>query len=193
MIQQASAHIPLVWGNFKIIAYAESEKVENPHLVLIHDEMDKNEAISLRIHSECLTGDLLGSKRCDCGEQLSMSLKIIAEEKGMLIYLRQEGRGIGLINKLKAYNLQDKGLNTIEANIHLGFEADERHYDIAIKILNDLNIDKIKLITNNPDKIDAIEKSNIDLVDRIPIIINAGKENQGYLDIKKEQMGHFLK
>ena len=175
------------------MAYAESENVANPHLVLVHDEMDMEKPVSLRIHSECLTGDLLGSKRCDCGEQLSRSLQIISEQKGMLIYLRQEGRGIGLINKLKAYNLQDKGLNTIEANIHLGFEADERHYDIAIKILNDLNINKIKLITNNPEKIEAIENSNIQLVDRIPIVIDAGKENQKYLGVKKDLMGHFLK
>jgi 3,4-dihydroxy 2-butanone 4-phosphate synthase/GTP cyclohydrolase II len=193
VIKQASANMPLASGNFRIIAYAENEMVENPHLVLIHEDVDPAKAVCLRIHSECLTGDLLGSKRCDCGEQLTESLKLISENKGILIYLRQEGRGIGLINKLKAYNLQDKGLNTIEANIHLGFEADERHYDIAIKILNDLRIYKINLITNNPEKIEAIESSNIELVDRIPIVIDAGKDNKEYLDVKKDLMGHFLK
>ena len=173
MQRQAAANIPTLWGEFKIFAYADSDKVENPHVVLIHKEVDLINPVSLRIHSECLTGDLFQSKKCDCGEQLRKSLEIISNEKGMLIYLRQEGRGIGLINKLKAYSLQEEGLNTIEANLHLGFEADQRHYDIAIQILDDLNISKIKLITNNPDKIEAIESSNIKLVDRIPIVINA--------------------
>ena len=193
MYQQASAKMPLPWGNFQIMAYATDDQVENPHVVLMHEDIDVENAVSLRIHSECLTGDMLGSLRCDCGEQLAESLRIIADTKGILIYLRQEGRGIGLINKLKAYKLQDEGLNTIEANIHLGFEADERHYDIAIQILNDLNIHKIKLITNNPEKIEAIEKSNIQLTDRIPIVIDAGQDNKEYLEVKKDLMGHFLK
>ncbi|MDQ3017135.1 MAG: GTP cyclohydrolase II RibA, partial [Bacteroidota bacterium] len=127
--------------------------------------------VSVRIHSECLTGDLFGSKRCDCGAQLEKSLEVITKEKGVLIYLRQEGRGIGLINKLKAYNLQDEGFNTIDANHQLGFETDERTYHIASLILNDLGIKSIRLLTNNPEKMESISKSGIEIVDRMPLMV----------------------
>ena len=146
----------------------------------------------MRIHSECITGDLFGSKRCDCGEQFLESMKIIQANHGVMIYLRQEGRGIGLINKLEAYNLQDVGYDTIEANVHLGFEPDERDFDIAIDILNDLGISQIELITNNPEKIAAIDNSSVLLIKRIPVIIPSKSENQQYLKVKQEIMGHLL-
>jgi GTP cyclohydrolase II len=175
-----------------MIAFGENEQDEKPHFALIHKAIDKSKPVMVRIHSECLTGDLLGSARCDCGEQFHQSLKMINLKKGVLIYLRQEGRGIGLINKLKAYNLQDEGLNTIDANIHLGFEADERDYNLAIEILNQLEIESIDLITNNPEKIEAIDQSDIDLHSRIPLIIIPQADNQHYLEVKKEKMGHLF-
>jgi 3,4-dihydroxy 2-butanone 4-phosphate synthase/GTP cyclohydrolase II len=175
-----------------MVVFSEDENEERPHFALVHKDIDKSEPVVVRIHSECLTGDLLGSVRCDCGEQLHQSLKMITVKKGILIYLRQEGRGIGLINKLKAYNLQDEGYNTIDANIHLGFEADERDYALAIEILQQLSITTIDLITNNPEKIEAIDQSVIQLHSRIPLIIAPKPSNQSYLDVKKDQMGHLM-
>lgn len=139
-----------------------------------------------------MTGDVFGSRRCDCGEQLDAALRIAAGQNGVVIYLRQEGRGIGLINKLKAYNLQDQGLNTIEANTHLGFEADARQYQTAIFILNDLGINTIELITNNPDKVEALQGSPIHVAGRIPLVIPPHSQNRDYLLTKQELMGHLL-
>lgn len=190
--KQVHAHLPSKWGNFDIVAYAESADEAQPHLALIHQPIDFNSVVPVRIHSECLTGDLFGSKRCDCGEQLDLAMKMISQHGGILIYLRQEGRGIGLINKLKAYNLQDSGLDTIEANVHLGFEPDERDFDLAIDILRDLKVKKIDLITNNPQKLDAIHLSDIYLNKRIPIVIPSKNENEAYLKVKQRLMGHLL-
>ena len=193
MKNQASTTIPTTWGNFRMIAYAEDAAEPMPHLAMVHESFDPNKTpILARMHSECLTGDLFGSKRCDCGAQLSESMKMVAEEGGILIYLRQEGRGIGLVNKLKAYNLQDSGLNTADANTHLGLEVDSRQYDIAIKILEDLGVKAINLITNNPLKIDAIKGSSIEVNKRIPIIIPPIKENHAYLKTKEDLMGHMF-
>ncbi len=192
MKRQVESNIPTKYGNFKMIIFSEDDQDLKPHFALCHPSMNVEEAVSVRIHSECLTGDLLGSFRCDCGEQLDTALKIIGEQKGMIIYLRQEGRGIGLINKLKAYNLQDTGRNTIDANTDLGFQPDQRKYPMAIEILNELGISKIKLITNNPRKIEAIEASNIKLEERIPLVIPSKAENEEYLQVKKELMGHLL-
>jgi len=139
-----------------------------------------------------LTGDLFGSHRCECGEQLERALELAAEQGGILVYLRQEGRGIGLINKLKAYQLQDTGLNTIDANVHLGFEPDERHYNDAIEILESLGIKELKLLTNNPLKLRAIEQSNIKLIERVSLVIQTRKENEGYMQTKSDLMGHLL-
>lgn len=189
---QVKSSLPTIFGVFDIVVFSDNPEDAIPHFVLMHPDIDMSKPVSLRIHSECLTGDLLSSTKCDCGEQLSEALRIISEERGALIYLRQEGRGIGLINKLKAYNLQDQGLNTIDANIHLGFEADERHYDVAIEMMNSLGIRKIKLITNNPEKIKEMDDSEIDLVGRIPIVIKAGERNKDYLNVKKDLMGHLL-
>ncbi|MGB1205543.1 MAG: GTP cyclohydrolase II [Chitinophagales bacterium] len=183
--------LPTKWGNFRMLAYANAN-AEMPHLALVSQNFDNQLTPIVRLHSECLTGDLLGSLRCDCGEQLAKSLETINEKGGVLIYLRQEGRGIGLINKMKAYNLQDKGLNTFDANLHLGFEADARSYDIAIQILKDLEIKRLHLMTNNPEKLHAFDKSDIQILSRIPVIVPPKKENLGYLTVKQDLMGHLL-
>ena len=189
---QAEASLPTAWGDIRILAFANDSESYAPHLALVRD-YKPDKAVNVRLHSECLTGDILHSKRCDCGEQLQMALEYIAQNGGVLIYLRQEGRGIGLINKLRAYNLQDKGLNTVEANVHLGFEPDERSYEIAIEILNQMSIARVNLITNNPEKIRAFEGSGIALEKRIPIEVIPGEENEEYLDDKRKLMGHLLK
>jgi len=146
--RRAEAIIPTPYGDFRMIAYSEDPDAYAPHIALVHPEMAPEAEVIVRVHSECITGDLFGSKRCDCGEQLDRSLKIVAAGKGIVVYLRQEGRGIGIINKLKAYQLQDTGLDTIEANIPLGFEIDARHYEVACGILTDLGVAKIQLLTN---------------------------------------------
>jgi 3,4-dihydroxy 2-butanone 4-phosphate synthase/GTP cyclohydrolase II len=193
IIRQSEAIIPTAWGNFKMIAYADNPDEWMPHLAMVHENFDYAMPVYVRIHSECITGDLFGSRRCDCGEQLEKAMNLVALHGGVLIYLRQEGRGIGLINKLKAYNLQDQGDDTIEANVHLGLEIDARQYDIAIAIMQDLRIRSIHLLTNNPDKVEAIEKSPIQVISRVPLIIRPKKENYDYLKTKEQKMGHFLK
>ncbi len=193
MKEQVRAQIPTEYGNFILIAYADNEKEYSPDLVFMTSGIDTSMPVNVRIHSECITGDLLGSDRCDCGQQLDLSLKYISEHEGVLIYLRQEGRGIGIISKLKAYNLQDEGLNTVEANIHLGFDADERTYEKALEILEDLSIKEINLLTNNPDKIKAFDGSPIKVHERIPLEIEPSENNRDYLETKKLFMGHLLK
>jgi GTP cyclohydrolase II len=178
------ANLPTKFGNFKIKAYKENDK---EHLAIFSSNL--SEPLNLRIHSECLTGDALGSRKCDCGEQLEAALKYIANNGGMVIYLRQEGRNIGLLNKVNAYNLQDLGLDTIEANHQLGFRADERTYEMVDFILDDFGINSVNLLTNNPLKLSSIKAK---IVSRIPIQIEANKYNKDYLHIKKEQMGHML-
>ena len=192
MQRQVEASLPTDWGNFNIIAYADSPDDPTPHVALVHEKCDTTQPVLIRIHSECMTGDIFHSRRCDCGEQLDKALELAAEQKGAVIYLRQEGRGIGLINKLKAYNLQDQGLNTADANTHLGFEVDSRQYDLAVEILTDLGIGRIHLLTNNPLKIEAIEHSDIEIISRVPLLIEPKKENQSYLKTKRELMGHLL-
>lgn len=192
MKKQAEARIPTQVGQFRMIAYADKVTERMPHVALVAEGFDPNKPVPVRIHSECMTGDVFGSRRCDCGEQLSASVKIVSENGGVIIYLRQEGRGIGLINKLKAYNLQDMGLNTAEANTHLGFEVDARLYDCAIFILQDLGIKSTQLITNNPDKVEALRHSPIEVAGRIPIIIPPQDDSRPYLETKQELMGHLL-
>ncbi len=179
------ANLPSRFGDFIVKAFKEGEK---EHLVIYTKDMD--EIPIVRVHSECLTGDAIGSLKCDCRDQLEFALNLASETNGMVIYLRQEGRNIGLLNKINAYALQDKGLNTIEANHQLGFAADERTYEIVTYILHHFNIKKIKLLTNNPDKINSI--SDIEIVQRIPIVMKSNKYNEEYLDVKKDQMGHLL-
>jgi 3,4-dihydroxy 2-butanone 4-phosphate synthase/GTP cyclohydrolase II len=190
--RQAEALIPTPWGNFRMLAYASSEAEWMPHLALVHENYRPGSPTLVRLHSECITGDLFGSKLCDCGQQLHYALEKIAAEKGILIYLRQEGRGIGIINKLKAYKLQRKGLNTIDANLHLGLEVDARQYDIAIAILQDLGVEEVNLLTNNPEKIEALDKSPIKIISRQPIIIPAQAQNADYLATKQKDMGHLF-
>ncbi len=192
MKRQADALIPTPWGNFLMIAYANAPDVFNPHLALVHEAFDPENEVLTRLHSECLTGDIFGSRRCDCGEQLHTALQMTATEGGVVVYLRQEGRGIGLINKLKAYQLQDAGLNTAEANVHLGFPEDARSYDEAMLILKDLNIKKIRLLTNNPLKLEAFEGSGISIVERVPLVIAPHEENRFYLKTKQDLMGHLF-
>lgn len=192
MKRQAEAILPTDWGKFNMLAYSKDKDNPMPHLAFVHEQFDSSEPVVVRIHSECMTGDVFHSKRCDCGEQLNRAMEIAAKLGGVVVYLRQEGRGIGLINKLKAYNLQDEGLDTIEANLHLGHKIDARQYDIAVKILQDLDIEAIHLLTNNPLKIEALEKSPIDVISRIPIVIKAKNENRSYLQTKKQLMGHLL-
>ena len=179
------AILPTKYGTFNIKAFKEADK---EHLALYTDELA--EIPIVRVHSECLTGDAFGSLKCDCGEQLHFSLELISREGGMLIYHRQEGRNIGLLNKVNAYALQDKGYNTVEANHQLGFSADERTYEIVEFILEHFGINKLKLLTNNPKKIDSLK--GIDIIERMPIKIKANPHNIDYLKTKKEELGHLL-
>ncbi len=190
--RQAAARIPNPYGAFTLYAYAERPAERMPHLALVADGFDPTRPVPVRIHSECMTGDVFGSRRCDCGEQLAEAMKIAAERGGVVVYLRQEGRGIGLINKLKAYNLQDAGLNTADANTHLGFEVDARQYECAVSILQDLGIDTVELMTNNPDKVEALRRSPIRVVSRIPVVIAPQDDSRAYLQTKQELMGHLL-
>ncbi len=190
--RQAEAIIPTHWGNFNMVAYANSPREQMPHLAMVHEDFNASMPTYVRIHSECMTGDLFGSKRCDCGEQLDKAMELAAKHGGVVVYLRQEGRGIGLINKLKAYELQDQGDDTIDANIHLGLEIDARQYDVAVQIMQELNIRSIHLLTNNPDKIEAIERSPVRIISRIPLVIRPKAENRSYLKTKQQKMGHLL-
>jgi GTP cyclohydrolase II len=190
--RQADALLPTPWGTFRMIAYARRNDDPLPHLAMVHENFDvQNHPTLVRVHSECMTGDVFHSHRCDCGEQLDYAMRLAAERGGVVIYLRQEGRGIGLINKLKAYQWQDKGLNTAEANIKLGFKADERTYEDAITILQDLSIQKITLLTNNPLKINYLQAEGIQVINREPIVIEAKEENEFYLHTKRDFMGHL--
>ena len=193
IVNQVQVGLPTRHGLLNIIAYAKDEKESMPHLALVHPDTDFEKIVNVRVHSECMTGDVFGSYRCECGEQLSKSLEYIGEHTGVLIYLRQEGRGIGLINKLHAYVKQDEGYDTAEANKLLGFGYDDRTYEDAIAILEDLGISKINLITNNPEKIKAIDTDpTIRVHERIKLDIKAREENEGYLQTKKDKFGHYL-
>lgn len=179
------------YGEFNINGYVDNEGRE--HLALYMGDISNGEPVLCRVHSECLTGDALGSAKCDCGQQYDEAMKRIAKEgRGALLYMRQEGRGIGLINKLKAYELQRQGMDTVEANLALGFPEDMRKYDKAAEILRDLGINKIKLMTNNPDKIHKLQELGVEITERVPIIVHHSHSADFYMHTKQEKMGHLL-
>ncbi|HEY4708034.1 MAG TPA: bifunctional 3,4-dihydroxy-2-butanone-4-phosphate synthase/GTP cyclohydrolase II [Thermodesulfobacteriota bacterium] len=189
----AEATVPSRFGGeFRAIAYTNDVDTHE-HLAFVKGEIDPEEPILVRVHSECLTGDVFGSERCDCGEQLRGAMKMIEKEgKGILLYMHQEGRGIGLVNKIKAYALQDKGLDTVEANEKLGFKADLREYGIGAQILLDLGVKKMRIMTNNPKKIKGLEGFGLEIVERVPIESTPHKKNLKYLKVKKDKMGHLI-
>ena len=180
------ATLPTKYGMFNIQAF--KDEMNKEHLAIFTDNLSDEPIV--RVHSECLTGDALGSVKCDCGEQLHFAQELIAKEGGMIIYHRQEGRNIGLLNKVNAYALQDKGFDTVEANHQLGFKADERTYEVVEFILKYFGIKKLKLLTNNPRKLESL--GNIEIIERLPIQIESNPHNEGYLKVKKDQMGHLL-
>jgi GTP cyclohydrolase II len=184
--------IPTKHGEFTLHYYSNTLD-DKEHIAFVKGEVQEKTNVLVRLHSECFTGDVLGSRRCDCGEQLDLALKLINEAGcGVLIYLRQEGRGIGLLKKLQAYNLQDAGLDTVDANIHLGHLADEREYDIAALMIENLKIHSINLLTNNPNKIEALKKLGITVNQRIPVETHVNIDNEGYLQTKVKKMRHLL-
>jgi len=184
--------LPTQSGNFRIVPFKQlSNGVE--HIALIKGEWQPDEPILVRVHSSCMTGDIFGSRRCECGEQLDQAMRMIEKEgKGVLVYMQQEGRGIGLMNKIAAYKLQDQGMDTIDANIHLGFDADERDYGVGAQILRSLGVTKMRLLTNNPVKRVGLEGFNLEVVSTINIEIEPNEYNQAYLKTKRDRMGHFL-
>lgn len=191
--RQVEARIPTEHaGEFHAIVYT-NDVDDLEHLALVKGDISERDKVLVRVHSECLTGDVFGSARCDCGLQLNAAMRMIEQEgAGVVLYMRQEGRGIGLVNKLKAYNLQDEGLDTVEANLKLGFKPDLRDYGIGAQILRDLGITKMALLTNNPKKIVGLEAYGLEVVARFPIEIEAGDENKGYLVCKRDRMGHLI-
>ena len=186
-------NMPTAYGQFKLIPFKQiSNGLE--HVALIKGEWEKDEPILVRVHSSCITGDIFGSMRCECGEQLHKAMQLIEKEgKGVIVYMNQEGRGIGLMNKIKAYKLQEEGLDTVDANLHLGFNADERDYGVGAQILREVGVSKIKLMSNNPVKRIGLEAYGLSIVENVPIEVEPNQHNEFYMQTKKERMGHNLK
>jgi 3,4-dihydroxy 2-butanone 4-phosphate synthase/GTP cyclohydrolase II len=184
--------MPTTWGNFNLKAFT-TKIDQQEHLALVKGTWEKNEPILVRVHSSCITGDIFGSCRCDCGPQLQKSMEMVEKEgKGVILYMNQEGRGIGLVNKLKAYKLQEQGKDTVEANLELGFKMDERDYGVGAQILRALGVSKLKLMTNNPKKRAGLIGYGLEIVENIPIIIEPNEHNLKYLETKKNKMGHLF-
>jgi 3,4-dihydroxy 2-butanone 4-phosphate synthase / GTP cyclohydrolase II len=191
--REISVRMPTAYGDFDLVAYKQVHTGEE-HLALVKGTWEEGEPVLVRVHSSCVTGDIFGSMRCDCGEQLHAAMQIVEKEgKGVVLYINQEGRGIGLLNKLKAYKLQEQGYDTVEANLKLGFKMDERDYGVGAQILRDLGVCKMRLITNNPTKRAGLTGYGLEIVDTVPLQIKPNQHNQKYLDTKKQKMGHDLK
>jgi 3,4-dihydroxy 2-butanone 4-phosphate synthase/GTP cyclohydrolase II len=188
----AEARVPTVFGEFRMIGY-QNDVDRAEHVALVHGDIAGQPNILVRMHSKCLTGDVFGSQRCDCGFQLHRAMELIAQEgKGAVVYLDQEGRGIGLLNKLRAYALQDSGADTVQANERLGFAPDLRNYGIGAQILRDLGLSSIRVMTNNPRKLVGLEGYGLQIVERVPLIADPTRENRGYLQVKRDKLGHLL-
>jgi 3,4-dihydroxy 2-butanone 4-phosphate synthase/GTP cyclohydrolase II len=193
IIKEVDVSLPTIFGDFQLYAYKQKTTGQE-HLALVKGKWEKDEPILVRVHSSCLTGDIFGSCRCDCGPQLHKAMEMIEEEgKGVIVYMNQEGRGIGLLNKLQAYKLQENGRDTVEANIELGFESDERDYGVGAQILRDLGVSKMKLMTNNPKKRAGLIGYGLEITSVVPIEIESNKYNQSYLKTKRDKMGHTLR
>ena len=190
--REVEVQMPTLFGGFKLVAYTQTNTGDT-HLALVKGEWEKNEPVMVRVHSSCVTGDIFASFRCDCGNQLHEAMKMVHESgKGVVLYMNQEGRGIGLINKLKAYKLQEEGLDTVQANIELGFDMDNRDYGVGAQILRDLGVSKLKLISNNPKKRAGLIGYGLEIVDNIPIEIEPNHYNERYLKTKRDKMGHKI-
>ena len=191
--RQVEVQMPTAFGNFKLIAYKQTTTGQD-HLALVKGEWTKDESVMVRVHSSCMTGDIFGSCRCDCGPQLHKAMELVEKSgKGVILYMNQEGRGIGLLNKLKAYKLQEEGRDTVEANLELGFQMDERDYGVGAQILRDLNVSKIRLLTNNPTKRAGLIGYGLEIVENIPLEIKSNEHNELYLKTKRDKMGHELR
>ena len=190
--REISVKMPTQWGDFDMVAYTQKNTGEH-HIALVKGEWAADEPVLVRVHSSCITGDIFGSNRCDCGPQLHKAMEIIQKEgKGVIVYMNQEGRGIGLINKLKAYHLQENGFDTVDANLHLGFKMDQRDYGVGAQILRDLNISKMKLLTNNPTKRTGLSGYGLEITETLPIEVSSNPHNESYLKTKRDRMGHSI-
>ncbi len=187
--KEVSSNFKTDYGDFVIHIYKSGK---DHHIALVSGEIKANTPTLVRVHSQCITGEVFKSKKCDCSKQLEKAMMLIAKNSGVLVYLNQEGRGIGLANKIKCYNLQEQGMDTVEANEKLGFKADMRDYTAGAEILADLGVKKIKLLTNNPKKIEGLEKYGLEIAERVPLQVSPTKDNEGYLKTKKEKLGHMI-
>ena len=189
---QAESNVPTQFGEFRMMAFSEDDKNWMPHMALIAKDTDLEKPTNVRIHSECITGEVFHSKKCECGEQLDSAMKYMQENGGIILYLRQEGRNIGIINKLKAYALQENGLDSVQANLQLGLPADNRDFSVAIDMLEQIGVKSVNLMTNNPEKIKFIKDSNIGYNSRIPLQIKSNEASASYLKTKRDYFGHLL-
>lgn len=190
--REIMVELPTHFGDFALVAYKQIN-TDQEHLALVKGKWKENETVMVRVHSSCITGDVFGSCRCDCGEQLERAMRLVEKEgKGVIVYMNQEGRGIGLLNKLRAYKLQEQGLDTVEANIELGFKGDQRDYGVGAQILRDLGVRKMKLLSNNPQKRTGLIGYGLEIVETLPLKIKPNSHNQRYLQTKKDKLGHEL-